>query len=154
MTRIDNKDILLGYISTLTDRECKEVYYLITGVKDKYTFSKGLVKLTDQQYNKLIWIWGKDKTDKCIDILDEWMVRKGSKLKPNLSCYYQLTSWVESEYYKRYPLSIHDKTTIHTNKIDTAWKARKYIRSVPKELRAYDSEVKYLVQRFGKDVLP
>lgn len=154
MTRINNKDILIGYISTLTDRECKDIYYLVTGSKDKYTFSKGLVKLTDQQYNKLIWIWGKDKTDKCIDILDEWMQKKGDKLKPNLSCYNQLITWVDNAYYNLYPLDKKDKTIIHTNSIDTAWKARKYIRSVPAELRAYDSEVKYLVQRFGKDILP
>lgn len=154
MTRINNKDILIGYISTLTDRECKEVYYLISGMKDKYTFSKGLVKLTDQQYNKLIWIWGKDKTDRCIDILDEWMQKKRDKLKPNLSCYNQLITWVDNAYYNLYPLDKKDKTIIHTNKIDTAWKARKYIRSVPAELRAHDSEVKYLVQRFGKDILP
>lgn len=154
MTRINNKDILIGYISTLTDRECKDIYYLVTGNKDKYTFSKGLVKLTDQQYNKLIWIWGKDKTDKCIDILDEWMQKKGDKLKPNLSCYSQLITWVDNAYYNLYPLDKKDKTIIHTNSIDTAWKARKYIRSVPAELRAYDSEVKYLVQRFGKDILP
>jgi hypothetical protein len=154
MTRINNKDILIGYISTLTDRECKDIYYLITGSKDKYTFSKGLVKLTDQQYNKLIWIWGKEKADRCIDILDEWMQKKGDKLKPNLSCYNQLITWVDNAYYNLYPLDKKDKTIIHTNSIDTAWKARKYIRSVPAELRAYDSEVKYLVQRFGKDILP
>ena len=40
------------------------------------------------------------------------------------------------------------------SKIDTAWKAKRYIQRIPKDLIAYDSEVKYLVNRYGKDILP
>ena len=69
--RKDNKEILIGLIGTLSDKECKEIYYLITSIKEGYDYTFNNVKLTEGQYNKLVWLWGKDKTDKCIKILDE-----------------------------------------------------------------------------------
>lgn len=152
--RIDNKDILLGYIGTLSDSECKEIYYYLTGLKDKdsYSYKNGRVELTDGQYNKLVWLWGKDKTDKCIALLNEWLEAKGDKITKKISHYRQLTSWVESKYYQLYPAT--DKSLRFDSKIDTMWKAKKYVSKIPKELRAYDSEVKFLLNKYGKDILP
>lgn len=149
--RIDNKEILLGYIATLPDSKCKDIYYLLTGIDNGLSVKKGLVELTDGQYNKLIYIWGKDKTDKCIELLNEWLEKKGEAITKKLSHYRQLLSWVERKYYQLYPAN--DKSIRFDSKIETAWQARKYISKVPEELRAYDSEVKYLVNRFGKEVL-
>lgn len=149
--RKDNKEILIGLISTLSDKECKEIYYLITSIKDGYDYTFNNVKLTDGQYNKLVWLWGKDKTDKCIKILDEWLESKGDKITRKLSHYKQLISWVENKYYQLYPAS--DKSLKFNSEIDTMWKAKRYVKRIPKELRAYDSEVKFLVNRFGTDVL-
>jgi len=149
--RNTNKDMLLGLIGTLSDSECKEIYYLITGKKDKLDIKNGLVELTTGQYNKLVWLWGKDKTDKCIEILNEWLEKKGSAITKKLSHYRQLIGWVERKYYQLYPAD--DKSLKFNSKIDTAWKAKRYIQRIPKELRAYDSEVKYLLDRFGIDML-
>ena len=147
--RTSNKDILLGLVGTLTDQECKDIYYLITGYKDKLNLTFDLVKLTDGQYNKLVWLWGKDKTDACIKILNDWLRDKG--ITKNISHYRQLIGWVERKYYQLYPAN--DKSLRFNSGIDTAWKARKYVRAIPKELRAYDSEVRFLVERYGKDIL-
>lgn len=149
--RRSNKDILIGYIGTLSDKDCKEVYYLLTGKQDGLDLTFDLVKLTDGQYNKLVWLWGKDKTDKCIQILNEWLLDKGDKITKKISHYRQLISWVESKYYQKYPAT--DKSLRFNSKIDTAWKARRYIQRIPEELRAYDSEVKFLIQRFGDKIL-
>lgn len=149
--RIDNKDILLGYIGTLSDSECKDIYYYLTGLKDTYSYKNGRVELTDGQYNKLVWLWGKDKTDKCIALLNEWLESKGDKITKKISHYRQLTSWVENKYYQLYPAT--DKSLRFDSKIDTTWKAKKYVSKIPKELRAYDSEVKFLLNKYGKDVL-
>lgn len=149
--RIDHKEILMGLVGTLTDKECMDIYYMITGFKDGYSISRGLVKLTQGQYDKLVWLWGKDKTDKCIEILDEWLKEKGDKITRKISHYRQLISWVENKYYLLYPAN--DKSLKFNSKIDTANKARQYVKRIPKELRAYDSEVRFLVNRYGKDIL-
>lgn len=149
--RRSNKDILIGLVGTLTDEECKEVYYIITGYKDRLDLTFDLVQLTKGQYNKLIWLWGKDKTDKCIKILNDWLKEKGDKITKKISHYRQIIGWVERKYYQLYPTN--DKSLRFDSKIDALWKAKKYLERIPKELRAYDSEIKYLVERFGIDVL-
>lgn len=151
--RTTNKDMLLGLVGTLTDKECGEIYFLITGVKQGLDVIKGKVTLTQGQYDKLIWLWGKDKTDKCIEILNEWLESKGDKITKKISHYRQLIGWVETKYHQLYPVK-YDKSLRFDSKIDTAWKAKKYIKGIPPELRAYDTEVKYLVDRYGKDILP
>ena len=131
--------------------KCRELYYFITGQKEGYSIEIGNVRLTQNQYNKLIWMWGKYKTDKCIKLLDDWLISKGDKIKKFISHYKQLISWVENKYYQLYPAS--DKSLKFNSEIDTMWKAKRYVKRIPKELRAYDSEVKFLVNRFGTDVL-
>lgn len=149
--RRSNKDILLGYIGTLPDKDCKEIYYLLQN-KDKPEYELmhfDKVQLSEGQYNKLIWLWGKDKVEACIKILNDWIIKKNID-KP-ISCYKSLTSWVEQAYYRTNPAT--DKSLKFDSSIDTAWKAKRYVKRIPPELRAYDSEVKYLVERYGKEIL-
>lgn len=147
------KDILIGYIGTLPDKDCKEVYYLLqekaTPKSEFIVFDN--VKLTEGQYNKLIWLWGKDKVEECIKILNEWIIKKGDKITKNFSCYKNILGWVENAYYRTHPMN--DKSIQFNSKIDTAWKAKRYVKRIPPELRAYDSEIKFLVERFGPDIL-
>lgn len=149
--RQSNKDILIGYIGTLPDKECKEIYYLLQNKNipeyEMIIFDK--VKLSQGQYNKLIWLWGKEKVEACIKILNDWIVKKGID-KP-ISCYKSLISWVEQAYYRSHPAD--DKSLKFNSSIDTEWKAKKYVQRIPKELRAYDSEIKFLVERFGTHIL-
>lgn len=149
--RRTNKDILLGYIGTLPDKECKEIYYLLQGKDipeyELVIFDK--VKLTQGQYNKLIWMWGKDKTLACIDILNKWIEKKGIN-KP-ISYYKSLLGWVENAYYRTHPAD--DKSLKFDSSIDTEWKALRYVQKIPQELRRYDSEVKFLIEKFGEKIL-
>lgn len=151
--RRNNKDILLGLVGTLTDEECKEAYYLLKGTNktpyDFLTFDK--VKLTQGQYNKLIWLWGKDKTEACINILNDWLIKKGDKVRPTISHYKNIMGWVEGVYYTKYPAN--DKSLRFNSSIDTAWKAKRYVKRIPPELRAYDTEIKFLIEKFGTDIL-
>ena len=150
--RRDNKDILIGYIGTLSDKDCKEIYYLLQDIKGKpkhevLEFDK--VKLTQGQYSKLIWFWGKEKTDACIEILNEWLNRK--QIDKPISCYRNMMGWVENAYYRTHPPD--DKSLKFDSKIDTAWKAKRYVQRLTPELRAYDSEVKFLVEKYGTKIL-
>lgn len=151
--RTDYKDMLIGLIATLSSEECRDAYYLLQGKnKTPYEYMEfDKVKLTEGQYNKLIWIWGEEKTKACIEILNDWLIKKGDKIKPNLSHYRNITGWVEYQYYRTHPAN--DKSLRYFGKIDTAWKARKYIHRIPAELRAYDLDVKLLVDKFGTDIL-
>ena len=76
--RKSNKDILIDYILTLSDKECRDGWFILQNQKipneDKLEFD--LVKLTQQEYDKLIWMWGKVKTDRCVEILNEWLKDK------------------------------------------------------------------------------
>lgn len=150
--RRSNKEILLSYVSTLTDEECKKAYYTLRNLEvptiDWLEFD--LVKLTKFQYSKLVFIWGEDKTSKCIEILNSWLNKKN--ITKTISHYYNLLTWVEQDYTKRYGFS-KDKSIKFSSKLDTASKARKYIQSIPKEMRAYDTEVRFLVERFGSKIL-
>ena len=149
--RRTNKDILLGYIATLPDKDCKDIYYQLLGRDtpeyELVIFDK--VKLTQGQYSKLIWLWGKEKVAACIQILNDWIIKKGID-KP-ISCYKSLLGWVENAYYRTHPAD--DKSLKFDSAIDTEWKAKRYVQRIPKELRAYDSEIKYLVERYGTKIL-
>lgn len=151
MVRKNDKDLLIGLVGTLSDSQCRDIYYLITSKLDRLNIKRGLVELTDGQYNKLIWLWGRDKVDRCIEILNKWLEDKGDKITKKISHYRQLIGWVERKYYQLYPPT--DKSIRFTNKIDTKWKAENYIRRIPKELRAYDSEVKFLVNKYDIDMM-
>jgi hypothetical protein len=151
--RISNKEMLQGLVQTLTDEECKEVYYLLTGkdrINPQYIYFDR-VKLTNGQYNKLVWAWGKEKTSECIKILNDWLIKKGDNVSPYMSHYKSIMGWVEYQYYRTHPAN--DKSLRFNSTIDTAWKAKKYIQRIPPELRAYDSEVKFLVDKFGTEIL-
>lgn len=150
--RVDNKEILIGYIGTLSDKECKDIYYMLNelSIPKAEWIEIGKTKLTQGQYNKLIWMWGLDKTNDCIAILNAWLNKTDLK-KKNISHYRQLIGWVENVYYTKHPAN--DKSIKYRMKIDTAWKAKKYIQNIPKELRAYDGDIKFLVERFGTEIL-
>lgn len=145
-----NKDILLALVGTLTDDECRDVYYFITDKEYKCDYLEfDLVKLTREQYNKLIWLWGEDKTHKCIKLLNDWLSKK--TITKKISHYRQLVGWVERKYYQEYPAD--DNSLVNYGSIKKKWQAKKYIQMIPKDLRAYDSQVRYLVEKYGFDIM-
>lgn len=148
--RRSNKDILIGLIQTLNDKKCKDIYFAIQDMdkppRDLKEFGK--VRLTIEQYSRLLELWGEDKLNKCIEILDKWL----NKITPRkfISHFRMLIGWVDDEYRKQ---SGSKDNTMSFDKIDTTWKARKYVRSIPQELIPYSADVKFLVDRFGTEIL-
>lgn len=151
MGKKTNKDILLDYVATLPDEKCREVYYLIQDLQEPSVDWVELdrVKLTRNQYTKLAWMWGEDKTKKCVEILNDWLKEKN--ITKNISCYHNLLGWVEVKYNSLYHIS--DKDIRFDSEFKSIGRAREYIKHIPKELRAYDREVRFLVEKFGKGVL-
>lgn len=146
-----NKDILIGLVGSMTNDECRDVIYFITDkeYKEDNIVEFNLVRLTKEQYNKLIWLWGEEKTSKCIEILNEWLSKKNITKK--ISHYRQLVGWVERKYYQEN--DVNDKSILNYGNIDSKWKAKKYILSIPKELRYLDSQVKYLINRYDINIM-
>lgn len=145
-----NKDILISMVSKLTDDEARDIIYFISDkeyVEDNI-IEFDTVRITKNQYSKLIWLWGYDKTNKCIDILNDWL--KSKTITRKISHYRQLVGWVERKYYQLN--GVNDKSIINYGSIDSQWKAIKYIKMIPKELRAFDSQVRYLIEKYNIDI--
>ena len=145
-----NKDILISMVSKLTDDEARDIIYFIS---DKEYIEDNIiefdtVRITKNQYSKLIWLWGYDKTNKCIDILNEWL--QSRTITRKISHYRQLVGWVERKYYQLN--GVNDKSIVNYGSIDSKWKAIKYIKVIPEELRAFDSQVRYLIERYNIDI--
>lgn len=150
--RKSNKEILMEYVATLSDEQSRKAWYILQDLEvpmcEWYVNDK--VRLSTVQYNKLISMWGEEKTKSCIDILNEWIIKKN--ITKNISCYENIIGWVETEYIKRNKLK-KPKKKISTTEVDTLHKAQLYIKSIPEELRAWDTEVRFLVQKYGSKVL-
>ena len=58
------------------------------------------VRLTDEQYEKLLTDFGQGKLDKCIQILDEYIETSGRSYKNHNLV---LRGWVQNEFKRRYP---------------------------------------------------
>lgn len=147
-----NKDILIDLIYTLSNDECRDIYNFIKWEEylDNNIHIDNVV-LTKLQYNKLIYIWGKDKTLKCCKILSDWLASKGNKITHRISHYKQLVGWVERKYIQLFPL---DKSynKINYGSINTISKAIKYIKDLPKDIRLYDPDVRFLIEKYNIDL--
>lgn len=145
-----NKDILLGLVGSMTDNECRDVLYFITDreYEQSSLIDFGLVHITKNQYNKLVWMWGVEKTKACIEILNKWLSAKNITKK--ISHYRQLVGWVERKYHQDY--GVNEESLVNYGGIKYKWQAEKYIKGIPKELRMLDSQVKYLVNKFNVDI--
>lgn len=145
-----NKDILLGLIGSMSDNECRDVLYFITDreYEQSSLVEFGLVHITKDQYNKLVWMWGEEKTKACIEILNKWLSTKNITKK--ISHYRQLVGWVERKYHQDYGVDM--RSIVNYGDIKYKWQAKKYISGIPKELRMLDSQVKYLVNKFDINI--
>ena len=145
-----NKDILLGLVGSMSDNECRDVLYFITDreYEQSSLVDFDLVHITKNQYNKLVWMWGEEKTKACIEILNKWLSTKNITKK--ISHYRQLVGWVERKYHQDHGVS--EQSLVGYGDIKYKWQAKKYIQGIPKELRWLDSQVKYLVNKFDIDI--
>ena len=165
---LNNKEILLSYINTLTDRECKSLYLYLKDINDnkkrEYFYfdingdrveENGIVKLTPKQYYKLVYMWEKkEKVTKCISLLAKHLETKNIVTK--VSHYNMLIGWVERYYHKllRYgDIQGEGEQRLQFCDIKNPTQAREYIEKVPESIRQEDSYCLYLVNKFGQEIL-
>lgn len=160
-----SKDILLAYINTLDDKECKKIYLMLReleGAKDKYEFydheakrsDTGLIKLTPKQYCALYNKWGDEKTRYCFGILTKYLLKTNNKNKA--SHFSMLNGWVETQFIRKFTHRGRPANVIPVsfNEIQSKAQARVYVAQVPANARSSDLYVTYLVNRWGADILP
>lgn len=161
MNSMNSKDILIAYINTLSDKDCKNIYLLlkeIEGNKGKYELynskgekdSAGLVKLTPKQYHVLYEKWGPEKIAFCFETLTNYL--KSNK-KVKASHYTLLNGWVETLYLSKNKKHRRKVLPIRFEDVKTKAQARLYVANVPETMRSDDVYVGYLVNKWGVDIL-
>lgn len=168
--RMTSKEILLGYINTLSDQQCAEIYFVCKDViehpnymyfdKDGNIISfleaqeQFHIKLTRNQYSELIAKWGEKKVKECIQILAVHNVQKGRLYE--LSSYRMINGWVEREWKRlngRRRYTRKDDGSIDFlppfTEIDTKADAEKWIALTPPDYRNRSPYVFYLRNKFN-----
>lgn len=162
-----SKEILLAYINTLSDDDCAEIYFILMDkIKPNdelewrlYTKELNVatdedeecVKLTRQQFRRLLNMWGADKFKSCIKIY----LDTGSKnrMLEGWNDYRQLTGWVEREYnrqnrYGKINCKGYSENTLPFPDITTKKEAMEYIKKMSMEDREDNPYVFYLRNRY------
>ena len=160
---MNSKDILLAYINTLTDKECKKIYLMLKELevaKGKYEYynsdgvvsKDGIIKLTPKQFHNIFYRWGEDKVKACFKMLEDYL-QSGKKVKA--SHYTLLNGWIETQYLAKQRKVGRPRTTLTVRFEDVKSKAqaRLYVASVPEHNRSDDVYVNYLVNRYGEEIL-
>lgn len=161
---MDSKEILLAYINTLNDKECKSIYLMLKefevnkGKYEMYTpdgviSEDGFIKLTPKQFHNLKYNWGEEKLLACLGILGKYL--EGGK-KVRASHYNLLKGYAETQYNlnkRKKPKGINKQIDIKFDEIQSKAQARLYISKIPEYLRSEDVYVGYLVNRWGEDIL-
>ena len=166
-SKLTNKEILISYINTLDDKDCKRIYLWAKDevnmlTKDYLWFDLqgnqvqenwgNIVKLTPIQYYKLIYMWGEDKSKDCISLLASWISKKNEEIK--VSHYQLLNGWVERYYHKfTKEQSKELDSFVNFASIKTIEGATHYISNTPPLVRDTCVYCSYLVNKFGTKIL-
>lgn len=177
--KLTNKEVLIAYASTLNEKQAKEAYQILlerfdihrarvikfnrNGVQD----TNGKVRLTQNQYNKIISEKGELYFHSVVEILYDYIVyleersQSESTLRSRLreynriSHYYKLTKgWVAERYQKEYGATHSNyNKTLSVWDINTLEEAQRYYNELPSELRINNPEIDYLVTKFPSLIL-
>lgn len=175
---LNDKEMLLAYVSTLGDSKCKEAYNLLkerfdtdrskmlfynsNGVIDRV---KGQIRLTTKQYERVISLIGEQAFKDGCKILDEYInyIKEQKEVQPKYRKAYKeyttmshmklfTTGWVRERLNKMYPQGLPPgkvtEEAIDFFEISSMEQAKQFIESVPTGLRFNSPEVEYLLTQY------
>lgn len=168
--RMTSKEMLLGYINTLSEQDCANIYFVCKDIVEQpnylyfdkdaniITFAEAQevfhIKLTRNQYSELVAKWGEKKTKECIQILAIHNTQKNRLYE--FSSYRMINGWVEREWRrlngKRRFIKKGDKEEELLppfTEIDTKTDAEKWIALTPPDYRNRSPYVFYLRNKFN-----
>lgn len=173
-----NKEILIGYISTLTDNQSKEAYQIllerfnpkrariIKFTREGIQATNGKVRLTPKEYERIIAQCGEIYFHRAVEVLYDYIVhleersvcesltRQRLREYNKISHYYKLTKgWVAEKVTQEMninsqPTSNPYNESLNFYDIETLEQAKEYIKSIPIELRPDNPEIEYLTVKF------
>lgn len=173
-----NKEILIGYITTLTDNQSKEAYQIllerfnpkrariIKFTREGIQATNGKVRLTPREYERIIEQCGEIYFHRAVEVLYDYIVhleersvcesltRQRLREYNKISHYYKLTKgWVAERITQEMninsqPTSNPYNESLNFYDIETLEQAKEYIKSIPIELRPDNPEIEYLTVKF------
>ena len=163
-----NKEILIGYINTLSEAECGRLYLILRDdvqAKETYYYFNnkgervnggGSVALTPKQFNKLYTIWGSQKFKQVIALQGRVNEAKAKRDGINKrSDYLKLLGWTEKYYYKLLRFGEikegvgREDDCLNFSLNITLENAKKFISLLPSEVRDDDTYCLWLFDKFG-----
>lgn len=177
-TKQSDRETLIAYISTLSDKKCKEAYQILLERFEIHrarclTFNRegietkppeGKIRLTPNEFDRVLNEYGEQGFHELCEILYDYIVnleeravsevvaRTRLKNYQKISHYYKLTKgWVAQRYTEAHPelAIINENPPLSFGLIKTKGQAIEYIKSIPNELRFDNPEIVYLVQAYG-----
>lgn len=178
-TKLSSKETLIAYVSTLSEGKCKIAYQALQERfeihrKRNLLFNRegiealapdGKVRLTPNQYQKVLEIYGELGFHRLVEILYDYIVnleerapvevtaKQRLKTYQSISHYYKMTQgWVAQRYEQEHPEFLESKpkmVQIEFKDIDNKSKAIEYINSIPKHLRYENMEIDFLIAQYN-----
>ena len=174
--KLTAKEILQAFVSTLSEKNCKEAYRLL---RERYDKSKvrmlllnregipddvhGLVRLRPKELETLLATEGEYKFHWKVTKLYDWLAELSERAKieaparrmwrqyTKISHFYRIQKgWVD-EAYKREATPPPDALdTIDFYEINSEEEALRYIQTIPPNVRVGSPEIEFLVLRYPK----
>lgn len=177
MSKQSDRETLTAYISTLSNKKCKEAYQILLERFEIHrarclTFNRegkeakppeGKIRLTPNQFTSIIETYGELGFHELCEILYDYIIhleerapaetiaRRRLKEYQKISHYYKLTKgWVAQRYSERHPevAITNEKEPLRFEQIQTKSQAIEYIKSIPTHLRFNDPEITYLMMNY------
>lgn len=168
---IGNKELLLGYVNSLTEAECRKMYLVIQGeVEDNSKWvmfdcygnrvnSNPSVMLKQTQLEYLLDIWGEKKTRDIIALQGKLNDNRKARDEVDIrSDYFKIMNYTEAYYYKLHRLdaNYYDRVAVgdEDNVISftatiSLKEAKEFIKRIPSELRDTDGYCQWLFNMWG-----
>ena len=173
-----NQEVLLGFVATLKDGQCKEAYQMLLERfnpkrarimkfnREAIQSVQGKVRLTPRQYEMILENCGEVYFHRAVEILYDYIVhleeradsevvaRRRLKEYNSISHYYKLTKgWVAQRVTDEMNVQPEATQSLYNESlnfydIETLEQAREYINQLPNELRINNPEVEFLCNRF------
>lgn len=174
--KLTNKEILQAFVSTLSEKNCKEAYRLL---RERYDKSKvrmlllnkegvvdninGLVRLRPKEMETLLATEGEYKFHWKVSRLYDWLSELSERAKveapakrmwkqyTKISHFYRLQKgWVNDAYNREATPPPSELETVDFYSITSEEEALRYINTLPQSLRVGSPEVEFLILRYPK----
>lgn len=175
---LSDKEILIAFCSTLSDKNSKIAYQILTERFDihrakhllfnrngvQVNAPEGKIRLTSNQYKMVLEELGEQIFHRACELLYDYICNLEERVsygdivaKQRLKEYNKIThyyrimrGWVAQKLEQEFPQRYNDRT-LKFEEVSNKKQAMDYINSIPKEYRLNNNEIVFLVTKYGID---